>query len=64
MNNKSIKFKKDLAEATKIATVIVANPNMIKTMNDKGEKVKERFITYEEYIEDLFKRKRAVALQL
>ena len=64
MNKKTEKFKKDLEEATEIATEIVANPNTIETMNSKGEEVKERFISYEEYIEDLFNRKRKVALQL
>jgi len=64
MKNKGIDFKKRLEMATKNATVIVSNPDTVKTMNKKGEKVERKFITYEEYIDDLFSKKRIVALQL
>ena len=64
MNKKTIQFKKELEEATKLAKEIVASLNTTKVMDSKGEKVEQRFITYVEYIEDLFKRKRVRALML
>lgn len=64
MKNISKDFKKELELATKNATVLVSNPDTIKSMEEKGEKVERKFITYEAYLEDLFTRKRKVALQL
>ncbi len=64
MKNKSKDFKKELELATKNATVLVSNPDTIKSMEEKGERVERKFITYEAYLEDLFTRKRKVALQL
>lgn len=64
MKKASEKFKKQLEEVTKNSTTMVASGNTIEMMGKKGEKVEERFISYEEYIEELFKKKRAVALRL
>jgi hypothetical protein len=64
MKNKSKDFKKELELATKNATVLVSNQDTIRSMEEKGEKIERKFITYKAYLEDLFTRKRKVALQL
>ncbi|MDA1079342.1 MAG: hypothetical protein O2840_01475 [bacterium] len=57
-------FKKQLEEVTKKSTTMVTNGVTMDMMGQKGEKVEEKFILYEDYIEELFKKKRAVAIQL
>ncbi len=57
-------FKKILEEVAKNATTIVSSGATIDMMRQKGEKVDEKFISYDSYIEDLFKRKRVVAFKL
>jgi len=64
MKKVSEKFKKQLEEVAKNSTTMVASGNTMEMMGKKGEKVEERFISYTEYIEKLFKKKQAVALQL
>ena len=43
---------------------MVASGHTIEMLGKKGEKVEERFVSYGEYIEELFKKKRAIALHL
>lgn len=57
-------FKKQLEQVTKNSTTMVASGATMNLMGEKGEKVEEKFTLYEDYIEELFKKKRAVALQL
>ncbi len=64
MKKVSEKFKKQLEEVTKNYTTMVASGVTMDIMDKKGEKVEETFTSYEEYIEKLFEKKRAVALQL
>ncbi|MFH1971219.1 MAG: hypothetical protein ABIJ05_02445 [Patescibacteria group bacterium] len=64
MKKVSEEFKKKLEEVTKNSTTMVASQITMDIMGKKGEKVEEKFIPYEEYIDELFKKKRAVALQL
>ena len=64
MDDNSKRFKKQLEEVTKNATTIVSSGKTMNMMGGTGEKVEKRFITYEEYLDNLFKKKRAVALQL
>ena len=64
MKKVSEEFKRKLEEVTKRSTTMVVSGNTIEMMGKKGEKVEERFISYEEYIEELFKKKRAVSLRL
>ncbi len=56
-------FNKKLTQATKNATVIVSNQNTLNSMKENSQKVEKRFITYEEYVKNLFDKKRKVALQ-
>lgn len=64
MKRMSTAFKKKLKKASKQATVIVSSDKTIKMLGDKGEKVEKRFTTYEEYVEEIFKKKRAYAVFL
>ncbi len=64
MKKVSDDFKKQLEEVTKNSTTMVSSGKTIKMMGEKGEKVEAKFISYEEYIDKLFKKKRAIALQL
>lgn len=57
-------FKTQLEEVAKNATTIVASETTIDLMQKKGEKVNEKFISYETYIEELFTKKKAKALEL
>jgi hypothetical protein len=64
MKKVSEEFKKKLEKVTKNSTTMVASQITMDIMGKKGEKVEEKFIPYEEYIDELFNKKRAVALQL
>jgi len=61
---KNDKLKKILDETSKNATHIVSSPETIEKMKAMRLPIKERFITYEEYFENLViqKRKNAVSL--
>jgi hypothetical protein len=64
MKKQNINFEKQLNEAAKIAKVFVANQSTVQMMISKGEKIEKKFIYYEDYVDDLFKKKKELAVQL
>ena len=55
MKKVSEEFKKQLEDMAKNSTTMVSNEKTMEIMGKRGEKVEKRFISYEEYIDELFK---------
>lgn len=64
MNKEDQKLEEILEGFSKGATHIVSDPETIKQLQDRGVPIESRFITYEEYAEDLFARKKKDAVAL
>lgn len=62
-NDKKLKELMDSAVA-KGATHLVASPKTIKKLQEKGLPIKERFITYEEYSDELYSKRKKDAVAL
>jgi len=64
MDNKEDNELKDIMDAlAKGATHIVASPETIKRLKGKGLPIESRFIPYEQYVEDLYTKRKNDAVQ-
>lgn len=63
MNDEDKKLDELLTAISKGATHIVANPETIKKLQERGLPIEERFITYEEYVEKLFTQRKKEAVR-
>lgn len=59
-------FRLELEDVVRKSTVVVGNPDTLKPVKNinKDERVIKKFISYQSYIDGLFTKKKAVALQL
>lgn len=64
MDEEGKKLNEILEAISKGATHIVSNPETIKKLQKRGIPIESRFISYEEYVEDLFARKKKDAVAL
>lgn len=61
-NSKNL--KKNLDELVKKSDLIVSSPDTIEQLKSQGLPIKSTFETYSEYLDKLFEKKRAVAMDL
>ena len=64
MDDKAKKIKAAIDEAAKTNTLFTATPDDIKTLQDAGHPIKEKFTSYEEYIDKLYSQNKPLGLQL
>lgn len=63
MSDKKTKLQAIMDEISRGATSLVADPETIKALQDEGLPITSRFITYEEYVDDLFKKRKTDAVE-
>lgn len=65
MTGKAKDLKKIMDDMVKSgSTVMIADPETVEAMQEQGVPIQKRFIPYEEYLEDLIKKKRQDAIAL
>jgi hypothetical protein len=64
MTDEERKLKEIMDAISKGATHIVSDPDTIRKLQEKGLPIESRFIPYEEYVEDLFSKKKKDAVSL
>lgn len=64
MNDEDRKLNEILEAISNGATHIVCDPETIKKLQERGIPIESRFIPYEEYVEDLFAKKKVDAVSL
>lgn len=59
---KEKEFKQKTREAAKVAKRMIANPKTIEQLKKDGEKIEEKFITYESYLNKLYRERKRLAV--